>query len=219
MLYVPTIDALLTGFEPRHGLGCISLWGWPRVTGCDLPDSDLVQEALRGDRSSFDQLMLRHGQIAFRAAYLVVNDATEAEDIVQEAFVKAYLNLHKFDLARPFRPWLLRIVSNDARNVRRRLLRSKQRSQFEPQFRLDEVPDSDRLDPVPRERARAVWEALNILRPSDKLIIVWRYFLGLGDREISVLLKCPEGTAKSRLHYALKRLKGVIEKRFPFLIE
>jgi RNA polymerase sigma-70 factor (ECF subfamily) len=179
----------------------------------------LIQEVLRGDKASFDELMLRHGQIAFRTAYLVVGDTTEAEDVVQEAFVKVYLNLRKFDLARPFRPWLLRIVYNDARNVRRRLLRSKQRAQFEPRFKLDDVANSDIIDPVPRERARAVWEALNILRPSDKLIIVWRHFLGLGDREISVLLKCPEGTAKSRLHYALKRLKDVIEKRFPFLIE
>jgi len=189
------------------------------VTVGDLPDSQLIQDALRGDKASFDELMLRHGQIAFRTAYLIVGDASDAEDIAQEAFVKAYLNLRKFDLARPFRPWLLRIVCNDARNVRRRLLRSKQRTQFEPQFRLDDVANSDGIDPVERERARAVWEALNILRPSDKLIIVWRYFLTLGDREISVLLKCPEGTAKSRLHYALKRLKSVIEKRFPFLIE
>ena len=83
------------------------------------PEAELVARARRGDRSAYDGLVADNQVLAFRTAYLVLGDAGEAEDAAQEAFVKAYGALHRFREGSPFRPWLLKIVGNAARNRRR----------------------------------------------------------------------------------------------------
>jgi RNA polymerase sigma-70 factor (ECF subfamily) len=84
-----------------------------------VDDSQLAARARGGDTAAFRYLKLRHQQVAFRAAYLITNDAAEAEDAAQDAFVKAFYALDRFRDGAPFRPWLLRIVANEARNRRR----------------------------------------------------------------------------------------------------
>ena len=94
----------------------------PEPGTSDEPTPDEVELATRaraGDRTAYSQLVAAHQQIAFRVAYLVTGSAPEAEDAAQEGFVKAYRSLHRFDPGRPFRPWLLTIVANEARNRRR----------------------------------------------------------------------------------------------------
>jgi hypothetical protein len=81
-----------------------------------LEDAELVGLATRGDVRAYEELVERHRDIAVRTAFLVARDATDAEDAVQEAFVKAYAALHRFRQGAPFRPWILRIVANEARN-------------------------------------------------------------------------------------------------------
>src|SRR5689334_3797498 len=82
-------------------------------------DDELVERARRGMAAAFDELVKRYADMAFRTAYLVTGSAADAEDAVQDAFVKAHRALSSFRRDAPFRPWLLRIVGNEARNRRR----------------------------------------------------------------------------------------------------
>ena len=84
-----------------------------------MEDAKLAERAREGDTAAYERLVRLHQAGAFRAAYLVTGDASEAEDAAQEAFVKAYRALGRFRPGAPFRPWLLAIVSNEARNRRR----------------------------------------------------------------------------------------------------
>src|SRR5918992_1106220 len=82
-------------------------------------ESELVERARRGDERAYEELVRQHQGIAFRTAYLVAGDAGDAEEAAQEGFVKAYRALGRFRRGAPFRPWLLQIVANEARNRRR----------------------------------------------------------------------------------------------------
>ena len=86
------------------------------MEGRPLDDHELVARARDGDADAFGALVARHQQAAFRVAWLTVRDPGEAEDAVQEAFVKAWRAMPRFRADAPFRPWILRIVSNEARN-------------------------------------------------------------------------------------------------------
>jgi RNA polymerase sigma-70 factor, ECF subfamily len=89
------------------------------VVGRPLDETELVERARRGDASAYGALVHAHEHIAFRTAYLVTASAADAEEAAQDAFVKAYRALGRFRPGAPFRPWLLRIVLNEARNRRR----------------------------------------------------------------------------------------------------
>lgn len=93
-----------------------------------LDDAAALAGARRGDAEAFGALVERYQQVAFRAAYLSVRDAATAEDVAQQGFVRAYLNLRKFREGDSFRPWLLRIVTNLARNELRARGRRQGRS-------------------------------------------------------------------------------------------
>ena len=86
------------------------------VEGRPSEDAELVARARDGDVGAFEELVTRYQDIAFRVAWLVVRDRGDAEDAVQDAFVKAYYALPRFRPGAPFRPWILRIVANEARN-------------------------------------------------------------------------------------------------------
>ena len=84
-----------------------------------LEDAKLAERAREGDTAAYERLVRTHQAVAFRTAYLVTGDAPEAEDATQEAFVKAYRALGRYRSGAPFRPWLLAVVANEARNCRR----------------------------------------------------------------------------------------------------
>ncbi len=162
--------------------------------------------------------MERYQEAAFRAAYLVLRDAAEAEDAVQEAFVKAYRALHRFRPGSAFRPWMLRIVMNQsltaAKSRSRRTVAAEKLAAAEapaPYGIEDAVLD--------RERARALWSALEELREQERAIVYLRYFLSLPEKEMAQYLGCAPGTVKSRLHRALRRLREVLARRYPYLAE
>ncbi len=82
-------------------------------------ESELVERARRGDEGAYEELVRAHQGIAFRTAFVIAGDASDAEEAAQDGFVKAYRALGRFRRGSPFRPWLLRIVANEARNRRR----------------------------------------------------------------------------------------------------
>jgi RNA polymerase sigma-70 factor (ECF subfamily) len=179
------------------------------VVGRPLDDeSELVERAKGGDGRAYEVLVERYQALAFRAAYLVTRSAEDAEDATQEGFVKAYYALGRFRRGAPFRPWLLRIVANEARNRRRSAWRREGlalRAAGE-QLSGDAAP-SPEMGAVASEQRQALLGALEQLREEDRLVIACRYFLDLSEEETAATLGWRRGTVKSRLSRALARLR------------
>jgi DNA-directed RNA polymerase specialized sigma24 family protein len=109
-------------------------------------ESDLVERAQRGDVDAYEALISEHERFAYRVAYLITRDAGDAEDALQEAFLKAFRALHRFRRGAEFRPWLLKIVSNEARTKRRSRHRhsaiAARAIEWEPRASLETSPES-----------------------------------------------------------------------------
>ena len=88
------------------------------MKGAGLDDHGLVERARQGDSGAYADLVQKHQKIAFKVAYLITGDGAEAEDVVQDAFVKAYQSLARFRGGHSFRPWLVKIVTNEAKSRR-----------------------------------------------------------------------------------------------------
>ena len=148
--------------------------------------------------------------IAFRIAYLVVGNAAEAEDAAQDAFVKAYRALHRFRSGEPLRPWLLKIVANEARNRRRASTRRDALT-----LRATAESSSGEAAPSPEaallasEQRKALLTAVEALPDPQRLVIACRYFLDLSEEETAEVLGIRRGTVKSRTARALDRLREI----------
>jgi RNA polymerase sigma-70 factor (ECF subfamily) len=165
----------------------------------------LVERACRGDRAAFEELVLAHQSLAFRTAFMITRDAADAEEATQDGFVKAYRALGRFRSGEPFRPWLLAIVANEARNRRRtrgRRAALALRAAAEPAQRHDD-PEEAALATERRER---LLNAVERLRDDDRDVLACRYFLELSEEETAAALGIARGTVKSRTHRALSRL-------------
>jgi RNA polymerase sigma-70 factor (ECF subfamily) len=182
------------------------------VAGPPPDEARLVERARRGDADAYEELVNRYTEIAFRTAYLVTGSGAEAEDAAQDAFVKAFWALSRFQAGAPFRPWLLRIVGNEARNRRR----SAGRRQA-VELRAAEGLRAGRLAASPEaaaeaaEERRALLRALNEVGDQDRQVIGYRYLLQLSVEETAAALGVAEGTVKSRLSRALGRLRSLLE--------
>jgi RNA polymerase sigma factor (sigma-70 family) len=173
--------------------------------------------ARRGDLSAYETLVRRYEQLAFRVAYLMLRDAAEAEDAAQEAFVRAYRALGRFRPDEPFRPWLLRIVANQAISGRRAAeRRGAVAARYEREAPVAPLP-SPESEVLGHERRDAVLRGLAQLSADDQRVLHLRYFLDLGEAEVADALGCARGTVKSRLHRALGRLRPVLARAFPEL--
>lgn len=177
----------------------------------------LVARARAGDADAWAALVGNHQEPVFRLAYLILGDAADAEDVAQEAFVRAYLALARFDANRPLRPWLLSIAANLARNRRRSLGRywaAMQRAFLAEPRRHHAPPER-----TPASDARRLREAVGRLRPDARDVVYLRYFLGLSEAETAAALDIPPGTAKSRHSRALAQLRAIIDADYPDLRE
>jgi RNA polymerase sigma-70 factor (ECF subfamily) len=177
-----------------------------------LAEDDLVAQAKLGDTRAYGALIQEHQTIAFRTAYLITASAADAEDAVQEAAVKAYRALGRFRAGKPFRPWFLAIVANEARNRRRSAGRRERLA-----LRAAEDPLSGGAVPSPEaaileaEQRAELLAAVDELREEDRLAIACRYFLGLSEEETASALGWRRGTVKSRTSRALDRLRARME--------
>ncbi len=183
-----------------------------------MTEADLIHQARAGNEAAWETLIQQHQEAVFRLAYLLTGDANDAEDVAQEAFIRAYRSLHRFDSARPWRPWVLSIAANLARNRRRSIGRYFVNLQRFARLNPDPVlnPEGEYAD---QQRAQALWQAVRRLGAGDQEIIYLRYFLELPVEETAMVLQVAAGTVKSRLHRALNRLRVVVEAEFPQLRE
>jgi RNA polymerase sigma-70 factor, ECF subfamily len=179
--------------------------------GRPLEDEELVERARNGDVTAYEQLVRMYQDLAARTAYVITGVAADAQDAAQEAFVKAYYSLGRFRPGAPFRPWLLRIVANEAINRRRSATRQAGLALRAAEGRLqdDAVPSPEGAALAQDERGRLV-AAMNHLRPEDRLVIAYRYWFDLSETEMADALGCARGTVKSRLYRALARLREVM---------
>ncbi len=178
----------------------------------------IITRAQSGDETAWETLVGHYQEMAFRLAYLLMGDADEAKDVAQEAFIRAFRALGRFDTTRPFRPWLLSIVTNLARNRQRamgRYLAALRRMILaEP-----ETAAGDQHETAAKRQAHILWQAAQKLNPADREIVYLRYFMELAEVETAAILEIAPGTVKSRLHRALKRLQDLVKRDFPALRE
>jgi RNA polymerase sigma-70 factor (ECF subfamily) len=182
------------------------------VVGRPLDESELVERARRGEPAAYEEIVHTYQGIAFRVAYVITASAADAEDAAQDAFVKAYRALGRFRPGAPFRPWLLRIVANEARNRRRSAARRETlalRTAAE-QASGDAAPSPEAAVLVAEQR-ETLMRALNGLREQDREVLACRYLLDLSEDETATTLGLRRGTVKSRTSRALARLREHLE--------
>lgn len=174
----------------------------------DEPDADLAIRARDGESDAYRKLVERYQTLAFRTAYLVTRSAADAQDAAQDGFVKAYLALETFEPGGAFRPWLLAIVANEAKNrvrgERRRLVYERSSGDFSAQHQ--EIHGPERVA-IASDESNQLINAVNELPEEERLIVGLRYFLELSEAETAAAAGVPRGTVKSRLSRALGRLR------------
>ncbi len=181
------------------------------MEGRPLDELALVERARTGDVNAYEELVQQYQQLAYRVAYQVTGDAADAEDAAQEAFVNAYYALGRFRPGAPFKPWLCRIVANEARN--RRMAAHRRTALAE---RAHWAQASGGAAPSPEATAEAnefratLIETLGRLRDDDRLILSYRLFFDFSEADMAEALKVPKGTVKSRLSRALARLRDAL---------
>jgi len=174
-----------------------------------IEDAELITRARAGDVAAYETIVRRYQDVAVRTAHLICPE-TDADDAVQEAFIKAFDALPRFRDGSPIRPWLLRIVANEARNRRR----SAGRRQGLALRAADAAPQ--RTAPGPEQIVMAAEErsellaALATLRDDDREVLGARFLLDLSEAETAETLGIPRGTVKSRTSRALGRLRDAL---------
>jgi RNA polymerase sigma-70 factor (ECF subfamily) len=175
-------------------------------------DAELFTRAQRGNVDAYEEIVQRYQQLAFRTAYVITRSAAEAEEAAQDAFVKAYRALGSFRTGAEPRPWLLRIVANEARNrVRSAGRRQRLELRLAEGFRQGDAAPSPEAAAVDADERRRLIGLVNELDENDRQVIASRYFLELNSEETAAALGIPEGTVKSRLSRALSRLRERVE--------
>ncbi len=173
------------------------------------PDATLMQQLLRKDVSAFEQLYERHSRIVYSLVLRILRQGTTAEEVVQDVFLQLWRNSARYDLSRPFVPWLLTLARNRALDH----LRLKSERQRRREEQTEEFPQIATAAPEyekaldEKRRAERVRSLMGSLPAAQKKAIELAYFEGLSHSEIAASLHEPLGTVKSWIRNGLLRLK------------
>jgi RNA polymerase sigma-70 factor (ECF subfamily) len=171
-------------------------------------ESEVIAAVRSGDKEAYRDIVEKYMQRAYYIALGLVRDPDTAMDISQMAFIKAYKNLKRFDLERPFFPWFYRILRNLSLDHIKRARRVNEIPLEDVQILSDDRED--------RDMKEALWKAIEELPTEQREIIVLRYFEGLSYKEIAETVGKPIGTVMSSLHYSKRKLKGTLGKFLGF---
>jgi RNA polymerase sigma-70 factor (ECF subfamily) len=177
----------------------------------ETADEAMVLTRVRaGETAAFAELVTRHAPAARRLAVLS-GAGSDADDVVQEAFVKAFRSLSSFRDGAEFRPWLLRIVLNESRNLHRGKSRRSERERrvVREEYRLVAGPDPAEVT-LGAERREVLLGAIRSLPEELREVVTCRYLLELSESETAEVLGIRNGTVKSRLHRSLARLREAL---------
>jgi RNA polymerase sigma-70 factor (ECF subfamily) len=173
-----------------------------------MDEDEAIRRLRRGDIAGLEALVRLYQLPALRAAYLIVRERAVAEDVVQTAFVRVYDRIAGFDATRPFGPWFLKSVVNDAIKAASR----RAREVLTPAaFECQDPQPTPELAWEHAETADEVWAALGRLSPTHRAAIVQRYYLGLSEAEIAANQAVASTTIKARLHAARARLRAFLQ--------
>lgn len=176
----------------------------------NLTDSEIITQVLQGQAESFSVLVRRYQQGAFRMSLSILQNRTDAEDAVAEAFVKAYGALPGCREDTNFKSWFLKITYNCCQDILRKRKKVIPQSDW-----LDlaprESPHSPLQDMVNREEKQEVWAALNRLSVEERTAVVMKYYQDASYHDISQALHWPPGTVASRLYRAREKLKQMLQ--------
>jgi RNA polymerase sigma factor (sigma-70 family) len=182
-----------------------------RCTRVVITDEEAIARARAGDLDAYATLVARYSALANRTAYLL-GAGPDTSDVVQEAFVKGFRGLRSFRPGAEFRPWLLKIVANETKNLHR-----SQRRRGVMELRVAQMEDPvDHRDPaavtVKDDAKTALLNAVRTLPDKDRDVVTCRYLLDLSEAETAQTLGLAKGTIKSRLSRALARLRPMLEE-------
>ncbi len=176
------------------------------MTGVD--ETELAARAAKGSEEAFGELVAIHAPMARRVAYTILEDQEDADDAAQDGFLSAWQAIGRYDAKRAFRPWLMQIVVNAARDLRRR----RRVRAAEP---LDHVAAAARDNPAGEVGALDLGEklraALATLPERQRLAVVLFDAEGYPQAEIAKMLGIPEGTVKSDVFHGRRALRKVLE--------
>jgi RNA polymerase sigma-70 factor (ECF subfamily) len=182
-----------------------------------MKDQIAISRLKQGDLNGLETLVSRYQAQAVHAAYMIVYDRSLAEDVVQAAFVKAAERIHQFDDERPFAPWFLRIVVNDALKLARKQKRdvSLDEQLDEPTAQLAKWLADPDLQPEQwveqKETRHTILKAISSLPPGQRAVIVMRYYLDMSMGDMSTKTERPLSTIKWWLRDARKRLRSLLD--------
>ncbi len=181
----------------------------PAPGGGQLNEAEILAKARTGDLDAYDALISQHTPFAHRTAVLL-GAGDDAEDVLQEAFVKAFRRLPLYRGDSPFRSWLLAIVANETRNLHRSRRRRDGLVLRAAATELAPItgPDLPADAAVSAERRAALLDAVRGLDERDREVVVCRYLLDLSEAETAHTLGWPLGTVKSRTARALSKLRA-----------
>ncbi|MFO7277723.1 MAG: RNA polymerase sigma factor [Pseudomonadota bacterium] len=210
------------------------------LAGGEADELALVQQAVRGDVSAFERIMRRYNQRLFRLAVSIVGDAAEAEDVLQDSYVRAYYRLESFAGRSGLGSWLARIVRNQAidhlraREARGQLLALESDLTGSGYTDADDIRmpleiESVHADPenavAGEELQRLLESAVKALPVPFRSVFMLREIEGLSVQETAEYLDIPPATVKTRDHrarlllreYLSRRIDATAQKAFPFL--
>lgn len=176
-------------------------------------ETELIRKCRAGHRGFYEPLVRAYEEEAQRVAVAIMGDPDTARDVVQEAFIKAYRALDRFELGRSFRPWFLQILRNQCRDALRRQKSGLRTERIGPlaSERIASDADTERA----RRRAEAkelLWRGLGRISLDHREVLVLKELEGLSYTEIAEALGIPEGTVASRLFHARRALKAALDE-------
>jgi RNA polymerase sigma-70 factor (ECF subfamily) len=170
-------------------------------------EQQIIRKAAAGDRLAFRELVLEHSHAMFRLAWRLTSDESAAEDIVQEAFIKAWRKIGNFRMESSFRSWLHRITVNTAMDYLRRQARRKQFETTEPEFESVQMgtvsPAVDTQIDI-REQTEA---AMMNLSETERSALLLKHFEGHSIKEIAQIMETTTGACKQTIFRAVKKMR------------
>ncbi len=179
----------------------------------------LIDELREGDMAALAILVEKYKRLVYRVAVQITKNHEDANDVMQDTFLKVYESIHSFRKDAAFETWLYRIVVNHATNLVKRRERRREsplsgtsEMEIHPDLRrATDLANNPQLHLERKERQRWVTQAVNSLPLKQRTVVILHEFEGLTHPEIASILNCSEGTVRSRLHYARHKLKDLLK--------
>ena len=179
----------------------------------------LIENLREGDMTALAILVEKYKRLVYRIAIQITRNHEDADDVMQDTFLKVYESIHSFRKEATFETWLYRIVVNHAMNVVKRRKRRRETSlsatsemEIRPDLRRTaDLANNPQLNAEKEELQKWVTQAVDSLPVKHRTVVILHEFEGLTHLEIASILNCSEGTVRSRLHYARKRLRDLLK--------